>query len=143
MTHLPVSAKSGTDSWRHYLYGLEPGSEALLGKLLQHMYCQVRKTPMGNNSESLRSVGLTLCGWRVRSRSVAHGRTVSGLHRAILQEEGELVEARAEARERGVDLANGVGGAVRRFQAAGPGAAPTSPWPWAERRLLMEKLRNT
>ena len=84
----PVAACSGTQSSLCHLYGTKTSSEVVLSKLLNHLYCQLRKTDVGRSkAESLATLSLVLCGWsRHKNRCKHAGPCMSMLDRAILQE---------------------------------------------------------
>ena len=106
MTKLLMSDDAGTMTSLKLLYNITTATDSELNSLLHHLYFQLRSSPaFGGQSESLCSVGITLCGWhRHKTTCSWRGKTVTLLHRAIVQEEEECQAAMQEANEMGIDL---------------------------------------
>ena len=97
----PVATCSGTSASLKVLYGIPKAktlTEAMLRKLLVHLYHQVQMTDAWSyKNDSLATMSLTTCGWHRSKQVVTHnGVRTSGLQRAVAIEEAEYKLTREE-----------------------------------------------
>ena len=93
----PVAQGSGTFQALEILYGKSLPSEEAASGCLQHLYMVFwSEGAFRTRSDSIGTLGLNLCGWHRSKKKVKYGNsTVSGLDRAIAQEEKEILLLRA------------------------------------------------
>ena len=94
----PVAVGSGTLQGLEQIYGCSVGDEAAASELLAQLYFNLRSRGEfkgRGKADSVATLSLTLCGW-IRSQYACQWkhRTISGLDRAILQEEIEFCTLR-------------------------------------------------
>ena len=97
----PVALNSGTCDSLSAVYQTKISTERQGGQLLIHLYHQARShNEFKSKSDSIATLSLNLCGWHRSKYSCWYDhQEVSGLDRAIRQEEVEYLELRRVLRE--------------------------------------------
>ena len=103
----PVALRSGTLEGLERIYGCRVNDESVASKLLAHLYFHLRSIGEFKGKgkpDSVASLSLTLCGW-MRSQYMCNYENIymTGLDRAILQEEQEYLQLRKVLAEEAED----------------------------------------